>query len=325
MPRDWVKSRIVLLRELRRLRKERDALARRFAELPGERPSDRFEALYRAVAALSAAGSLEAATAAVVGDLAARGGWGAGMVWLVQEPEGLLCFAGSWHAEGVDMKELASLSRQATFLPGQGPLGHAWGNVKHSGQFDLKLDGRSPRALYAVQAGLNWAVYHPIWHQDQLLGFFEFFGSQANPPEEEFARLVEASGWLLAQRVMRERAEASSSLADPEAEVAVIELDASGRVVRWGKDAERLKGFTADEVLGRHFSVFYPEAEEERAEENLTSAAARGFSRNDGWRVHKDAGRFWAKVLIVPKRAPHGELTGYTKVVRGLTSKTDPS
>ena len=129
---------------------------------------------------------------------------------------------------------------------------------------------------------------------------------------------------LLHERAARPGGAVDVAATEP-ADVAIYELDAEGRVVRWTRAAERLKGFTADEVLGRHVSAFYPADERAQAARNLAIAAARGFHKDGGWRLAKDAGRFWADVVIMPRRACHGELLGFTKVVHGLGEAAGPA
>lgn len=323
MLKDWEKSRLQLLAELRGLRKERDRLASQGshpATPVDEAARAPLDTLHRVASALTHADALEPVWPEVLRELSAVGGWDAGMAWLISETGSLLGCAGAWSAPGIRFTDLASLSCQATFLPGQDPLGRPWGNGKQPAEVDLKRDLRSPRALYAAQAGLSQALYLPLWNRDALIGFFEFFATEPFGLHGPAARVLEVAGQMVVQGLLRDRAQqqgrGSDSLMGTVNEVAVIELDASGRIVRWGKDAERLEGFEAGEVLGRHLSVLYPAADGERAGHNLASAAMRGIQKDGGWRVRKDSVRFWADVLILPKRAPHGELMGFTKVVQ---------
>jgi len=106
-------------------------------------------------------------------------------------------------------------------------------------------------------------------------------------------------------------------------EYAIFMLDAEGRVISWNAGAEHIKGYRADEVIGRHFSRFYPD-EDARAgkpQNALASAAAEGRYRDEGWRVRKDGTRFWATIVITAMRDPQGALIGFSKVVRDLTER----
>lgn len=104
---------------------------------------------------------------------------------------------------------------------------------------------------------------------------------------------------------------------------AVLTLDRRGYVTSWNRGAERLKGWHADEILGRHFSILYPP--DERASERLSAvletAARLGRIEDEGWRVRKDGSSFWGNVVISAVHDDHGELRGFAKVTRDLTTR----
>jgi PAS domain S-box-containing protein len=104
---------------------------------------------------------------------------------------------------------------------------------------------------------------------------------------------------------------------------AIFLLDADGYVRSWNAGAERIKGYTATEIIGRHFSSFYLEeaVRSGHPDEELRIAAADGRYEEEGWRVRKDGSRFWANVVITALRDPSGELVGFAKVTRDLTER----
>src|SRR5256712_8228115 len=99
---------------------------------------------------------------------------------------------------------------------------------------------------------------------------------------------------------------------------AIFMLDTEGRVVTWNAGAERIKGYRADEIRGRHFSCFYPEEALQAGTpaHQLRGAAAKGRCEDEGWRLRKDGSRFWATVVITALRDQHGTPLGFTKVTR---------
>ena len=104
---------------------------------------------------------------------------------------------------------------------------------------------------------------------------------------------------------------------------AIFALDPNGYVVSWNPGAQRFKGYTAPEIIGKHFSVFYP-AEDLAARKpqiELEIAAEVGRLEDEGWRIRKDGTRFWANVVITALRGPDGELVGFAKVTRDLTQR----
>jgi PAS domain S-box-containing protein len=104
---------------------------------------------------------------------------------------------------------------------------------------------------------------------------------------------------------------------------AIFMLDAEGRVATWNAGAQRIKGYTADEIIGHHFSQFYPEPERRsgKTEEELALAIRDGRFEEEGWRVRKDGSRFWASVVITALRDATGVLRGFAKVTRDLTER----
>jgi PAS domain S-box-containing protein len=102
---------------------------------------------------------------------------------------------------------------------------------------------------------------------------------------------------------------------------AIFMLDPAGHIVSWNAGAQRIKGYRADEILGRHFSCFYP-SESQRSgwpDYELRAAASEARFEDEGWRVRKDGSRFWASVVITALYDDNGVLVGYAKVTRDLT------
>ena len=106
---------------------------------------------------------------------------------------------------------------------------------------------------------------------------------------------------------------------------AIFALDPQGYVLTWNPGAERFKGYTADEIIGQHFSVFYPQEAIDRKhpQHELEVAARVGRFEEEGWRIRKDGTRFWANVVITALRDETGELVGYGKVTRDLTLRRE--
>src|SRR5256885_1902214 len=104
---------------------------------------------------------------------------------------------------------------------------------------------------------------------------------------------------------------------------AIFLLDPHGNVASWNPAAVRIKGYAAAEIIGRHFSVFYPRGAVERGwpQHELDTAAHEGRFEDEGWRVRKDGSQFWANVVITALREPSGELRGFVKVTRDLTDR----
>jgi PAS domain S-box-containing protein len=103
----------------------------------------------------------------------------------------------------------------------------------------------------------------------------------------------------------------------------IFMLDPDGRIMSWNSGAQNLKGYRREEVLGKHFSLFYPPDAIASGwpQEELRLAKQRGRFEDEGWRLRKDGSRFWANVVITPLYGPMGELAGYGKITRDLTER----
>src|SRR5580692_11667837 len=126
-----------------------------------------------------------------------------------------------------------------------------------------------------------------------------------------------------AAAALNESEERFRLLVDGVADYAIYMLDPAGKIVRWNKGAERLKGYTAEEIVGRDVSVFFPPADvaSGKPAAELARAAADGRTEQESWRVRKDGSRFWADVIVTALRDDDGKLRGFAKVTRDFTAR----
>ena len=104
---------------------------------------------------------------------------------------------------------------------------------------------------------------------------------------------------------------------------AIFMLDPGGHIISWNEGAQRLKGYSESEIIGQHFSIFYPQPAKDSKwpEYELEVAGREGRFEDEGWRVRNDGTRFWANVVITAMRDASGELRGFAKVTRDLTER----
>ncbi len=126
-----------------------------------------------------------------------------------------------------------------------------------------------------------------------------------------------------AQEELRGSEERLRLLVQGVTDYALFMLDPRGCIVSWNEGAERMKGYTAAEILGQHFSLFYPveEVDQRAPEEELQFATKYGRLQREGWRIRKDGTRFWANIVVTSIRNDDGELIGFTKITRDLTDQ----
>lgn len=121
----------------------------------------------------------------------------------------------------------------------------------------------------------------------------------------------------------REHAEFSRLLVNTIQEYAIFLLDPQGHIATWNPGAQKLKGYMPDEIIGRHFSVFYPTRDVQAGKPawELVEARKHGHVEDEGWRVRKDGTKFWANVVITALFGDDGELVGFAKVTRDLSER----
>src|SRR5437588_8807780 len=124
-----------------------------------------------------------------------------------------------------------------------------------------------------------------------------------------------------AEEALRQSEERFRLLVSEVTDYAILMLDPEGRIASWNAGAERIKGYKADEIIGQHFSRFYPTEDVEAGKPayELKVARERGRCEEESWRIRKDGSRFWANVVTTALRDGTGRLRGFAKVTRDIT------
>jgi PAS domain S-box-containing protein len=148
-------------------------------------------------------------------------------------------------------------------------------------------------------------------NQGELIGFAKI---TRNMTEREAVR-----------RELAESEERFRRLVDSVTDYAIFQLDLNGIVTTWNAGAERIKGYSAEEIIGRHFSIFYTKEDRDAGlpAKVLETSAREGRFEAEGWRVRKDGSRFWALVVVDPIRDSQGDTIGFAKVTRDITERRE--
>ncbi len=147
-----------------------------------------------------------------------------------------------------------------------------------------------------------------------------------SPLQEEGGVLVTAAIRDVTERkrveeALRQSQERFQTLVEEVKDYAIFRLDPTGRILSWNQGAQKIKGYTAEEIVGQHFSCFYTSEDQDtgKPDEELRLAAAEGRWEEEGWRLRKDGSRFWADVVITALHDKDANLLGFTKVTRDIT------
>jgi PAS domain S-box-containing protein len=141
--------------------------------------------------------------------------------------------------------------------------------------------------------------------------------------------ILETNSDVTAQKEAEEELQASNQLFRllvlGVVDYAIFMLDPDGRIASWNEGAQRIKGYAPEEIIGRHFSVFYPRQDVESGKPGweLEIAEREGRFEDEGWRLRKDGSRFWANVVITALRDEEGRLRGFAKVTRDITARRE--
>jgi diguanylate cyclase (GGDEF)-like protein/PAS domain S-box-containing protein len=135
--------------------------------------------------------------------------------------------------------------------------------------------------------------------------------------------LRELTQRIQTEKALRESEEGFRLLIDGVKDYAIVSLDPFGLITSWNTGAERISGYRSDEILGKHFSLFYPNEEVDlgKPDHALKMAGQDGRYEEECWHVHKNGSKFWANIIITALHDEHGKVRGYSKVTRDISDR----
>jgi PAS domain S-box-containing protein len=138
-----------------------------------------------------------------------------------------------------------------------------------------------------------------------------------------FLQGQDVSAQRQAEEELRQSEQRFKLLVEAVQDYAIFMLDPDGMVASWNRGAQRIKGYTSEEIIGQHFRIFYPQEQRDirHPENELALAKLRGVYEEEGWRIRKDGTRFWASVVITAVYDPDGHHVGFAKVTRNIDER----
>ncbi|OLC57928.1 MAG: hypothetical protein AUH85_02055 [Chloroflexi bacterium 13_1_40CM_4_68_4] len=246
---------------------------------------------YAVIEALAGATRVADASRRILPEICGALGWEVGALWLVDESRGLIRCHDLWSAHPERTRAFEEVSRGSGFPPGIGLPGRVWSRREPVWVPDIVADTNFPRAAAATDDDLHGAFGVPVRSGERFLGMLEFFDREIHAPDDELLRLFSAIGAQIGQAI--ERIAAEEGLRASEARlramiggslVAIIGIDADGRVIEWNAQAEALFGWSREETLGRALTAtIIPERYRDRHRAGL----ARFLRTGDGHMVNR--------------------------------------
>lgn len=162
-------------------------------------------------------------------------------------------------------------------------------------------------------------------HQGEVIGFTKVTRDLTERRNQELRIQQVNEALTLKNEQLRRGEERYHRMVTEVEDYVIILIDIEGRIENWNKGAEKIKGYKADEIIGKHFSIFYPEEDRQNnvPKKLLEEATIKGKAVYEGWRLRKDGTRFWGSVVITALHNDDGDVIAFTKVTRDLTDKKE--
>jgi PAS domain S-box-containing protein len=274
---------------------------------------------------LAQAPTLKEAAPRIVQAVCESLGWDMGALWMVDKQASVLRCEELWHTASFRGEVFTECCRQGTFDPGIGLPGRVWQSGRPAWIPDVTKDTNFPRAAIAVEEGLHGAFGAPILFGPDVLGAVEFFSREIREPDPDLLEMMATIGSQIGHFINRKQAEETlrrlAAIVES-SDDAIISKNLDGVIVSWNKGAERLYGYTAEEIVGKPLAILVPPEHSDELPA-IMERLKRGerIEHYETVRVRKDGGRLDVSLTISPVKGPHGTIIGASKIARDITKQ----
>lgn len=252
-------------------------------------------------------------------------GWTVGIFWRVSDQVDVLTCVEIWRAPSTNAAEFESASRETILEPDKGLPGQVWSRKASAWITDVSEAALLERASIAAKAGLQGAFAFPIRDRNRILGVMEFFCSERREPDDSLLEMMSNVGSQVGQFMERKRAEETlvqwAAIVES-SEDAIIGKTLDGTITSWNMGAEKLFGYSAEEVLGQPISIIFPPERLNEFQE-IQESIRRGepVTHYETERVRKDGKRIDVSLTISPIRDSEGRIVGASSIKRDITER----
>jgi PAS domain S-box-containing protein/excisionase family DNA binding protein len=288
----------------------------------------RLDAQYAVTRILSEANTLNEATPRLLQIICGTLGWAIGALWRVDSTEGVARCVEMWRPQSFASGEFEAMTRTIALKKGVGMPGRVWAAAKPAWVADVAVDTNFPRARAADREGLHGAVGFPVTIKGEVLGVLEFFSPEIRQPDQDMIEMMTTVGNQLGQFIDRRRAEAALHETNQTLQaliqaspVAIINLDPQGIVEIWNPAAERIYGWSEQEVKGRPLPTVPADREEEYRRDHRDASRGVIFNGLETRRRRKDGTLIDVSISTAPLRNASGEVTSVVALVTDITER----
>lgn len=251
--------------------------------------------------------------------------WAIGIFWRVNDQVNVLTCVEVWRAPSTNAQDFEAASREIFLESDQGLPGRVWTRGEPVWITDMVEDPLFERASIAAKDGLHGAFALPIRGQNKILGVMEFFCSERREPDDSLLEMMANVGSQIGQFMERKRAEETlvqwAAIVES-SEDAIIGKTLDGTITSWNMGAEKLFGYSAEEVLGQPISIIFPPERLNEFQE-IQEHLLRGepVTHYETERMRKDGKRIDVSLTISPIRDSEGKIVGASSIKRDITER----
>ena len=274
--------------------------------------------------------TVEQAIAVSLRTICERTGWDLGQAWIPAATGSYLECSAAWFTTSQEVGAFRRRSESMTIEVGVGLPGNVYARKAPVWLPDVRSEQNFPRAPWAREVGLGAGLGVPVLADDEVVAVLEFFVLEPCPEDEQLVGVVSGAAAQLGNLVRRKQAEEALRkseegfrlLVENAKDYAIVMLDRNGHVESWNQGAERIIGYSAEDMLGYHVSRLYSPSAVEQAEpeRHLELATRNGRYEESDWRLRKDGLRFWANIVITPLYEGD-ELRGFSYVTQDVSER----
>ena len=285
---------------------------------------------YNIVRVLSESINISEAMQKILHVICENGRWVIGEIWLIDKDNDMLRLDTIWNKPLLDISEFEAISRKITFQKGIGLPGRVWERGKPAWIIDVGSDTNFLRWSVALKIGLHSAFAFPFKSSGEVMGAMSFFTRDFEPPDDDMLQMFDAIGSQIGNFIERKKVEENLKVKNQEFQalinaspVAIISLNSDKNITIWNRSAERIFGWTKDEVIGKPVP-FIPE--DKMAEfQSFVSRVFNGevLANIEIVRMRKDGSKIYASLSVAPLSDAEGNINSLMAVIEDITERKE--